>query len=175
MILFIFRLLLNLLLLIGIILPLEILGWIVLLPVVYIYRTRFKLPYFLRWFDNADVYDAFGRNSVTYTDIVLTKSCMYRYYWLAFRNPLNYFGYKILGFKSDIDIPESHVGDSVGKTEGWSYIELSNGTYEYYLIHKWNSTHCLRFRMGWKLQDTKKGDWVQWVLVLQPYRSYGGL
>lgn len=160
----------NLLLLLLINIPLEILGWIILLPVCFLSKKD-KLPVILRWFDNADLY--IDRDTSTYLNVI--KSGWFnRYCWLAFRNPCNYFGYKILGFKSNFSIPRSPVGDSAGYVPGLFYIEHS-GYYEYYYIKKWSATKCFRFRMGWKLSNTDAGDWVQRVFVIQPYKSYTGV
>ena len=181
MIKFLLRLIKNVSILLAIILPLEILGWIILAPIVYINQRLLiqnqsvKLPKCFRWFDNADIYEEFGRNPITYYKDVVPKGWLYRYYWLAFRNPLNYFGYAVLGYKALTDIPSQPIGDSAGKTAGWFLTELETGQYEYYFIHKWNDTHCFRFRLGHKLQDTKKGEYCQWVMIFQPYRSYGGI
>ncbi len=178
---FLFRLLKHSLILLCVLLPLEVVGWLVLLPVIYfnqhrlIYGGSIKLPKLFRWFDNADIYEEFGRNPITYFKDVVPSGVWYRYYWLAFRNPLNYFGYKVLGWKADINIPGSAVGDSSGDHAGIFRITHIPPVYEYYLIHKWSATKCLRFRLGWKLQNTKCGEWCQWVLVFQPYRSYGGI
>jgi hypothetical protein len=173
---FLLRLIKHISILLFVLLPLEVFGWIVVLPVCFLSRKS-SLPRVFRWFDNADIYPEFNRNPITYLKDVIPKGVLYRYYWLALRNPLNYFGYKILGWKSDRDIVASIIGDSANKRPGYDYIEVNDkgSHYEYYYIHKWNSTHCFRFRMGWKLQDTKVGDWVQWVLVIQPYKSYSGI
>lgn len=190
MIKFIYRLIKHLLILLFVLLPLEIIGWAILLPIVY-YNQRsiqnnmqysLKLPYLFRWFDNADIYSEFNRDSTTYLCNVVPKGVLYRYYWLAFRNPINYFGYKVLGFQwkdpLGADLVNNDIGDSVGQQAGLSIIGVTLNNkkyYEYYFIYKWSQTKCLRFRLGWKLQNTKNNDWVQWVLVFQPYRSYGGL
>jgi hypothetical protein len=132
-----------------------------------------KLPALFRWFDNADIYDEFNRNPITYLSQVVPSGILGRYYWLAIRNPLNYFGYKVLGYKASREIAGSPIGDTGGKTPGFVHYEY-DGVYEYYYIKKWSATKCLRFRLGWKLQGTKAGSWAQWVLVLQPYKAYWG-
>src|ERR1043165_4732976 len=86
----------------SILLPLQLLGAIILLfyiPIhVYLIKTslrrRIELPYVLRWFDNADLY--VGRDTSTYLKVFGT-GVWGLYVWLAWRNPLNYFGYKVLG------------------------------------------------------------------------------
>lgn len=176
---FIYRLVLNILMLVFVSLPLELLGIIILLPVVYWNQRKLlsggscQLPYILRWFDCADIYSKFKRDPFTYFARVIPNGVLYRYYWLALRNPCNYFGYNVLGFRSDLDIPSTDIGDMTGGQPGLHTVE-SQGRYEYYLIYKWNDKKCFRFRMGWKLSDTKTGDFVQRVFVVQPYKDYFG-
>lgn len=139
----------------------------------------YRMPYLLRWFDCADWY--IGRNTETIQTVHL-YSFWYRYYWLALRNPCNYFGYKYLGYKVPelMEIEgngEYGIGDSAGKEPGLLWTEVNNEVYEYYYIKKWNDTHCLRFRMGWKIGvpfGNLPGSYIQWVLVLQPWKSYSG-
>ncbi len=179
MVKFILRLLKNVGLLVFILWPLELLGILILLPIIALNQRQLsskgsiKLPVCFRWFDNADIYEEFNRNSVTYLSKVVPEGVLYRYYWLAIRNPLNYFGYKVLGYKATRAIAGSPIGDDNGKTPGYVVYDVDN-VYEYYYIKKWSATKCLRFRLGWKLQNTKAGEWAQWVLVLQPYKDYWG-
>jgi hypothetical protein len=148
------------------------------------------LPRYLRWFDNADQF--IGRDTSTYYGV--TKSGKWnRYVWLAFRNPLNYFGYKILGVEV-IESPKledvwvhgnaitlTEVGDRKGEKSGVYYVEITiagKTYYEYHMIQKWSTTKCLRFRMGHKICDPSSnttGSIIQWVFVLQPYKDYAGL
>lgn len=148
------------------------------------------MPYFLRWFDNADMY--IGRDASTYLNECL-KGRWARYKWLAWRNPCNYFGYKHLAFVFNacgeytvIDQSKFDVGNTTGAREGFRYIEYHqadpvkypkiNTYYEYYLIKKWSHTKCFRFRMGWKIANNsnKPGDYCQWVFAIQPYIDYSG-
>ena len=170
MINFLIRLIINILLLLLVNLPLEVIGWVILLPTCLLSKEN-QLPSYLKWFDNADLY--LGRDASTYLSVV-SSGWWSRYVWLAFRNPCNYFGYKVLGFIASFSVPRSSVGDSAGDVPGLFHIEQS-GYYEYYYIKKWSSTKCFRFRMGWKLSDTKSGDWVERVFVIQPYKSYTGV
>jgi hypothetical protein len=169
--------------------PLQLVGIVVLAVYLPIHkflvqkgiRKTVKLPYFLRWFDNADIY--IGRNAETYLN-VFGSTTYALYTWLAFRNPLNYFGYKVLGVEvnSVPKVIETNyqylVGDNTGKTEGFFYQELTvrgKRYYEYYYIKKWSPTKCLRFRLGYKFGKPYFQYTVQQVIVLQFYKSYSGL
>lgn len=183
MIIFLIRLIKHLSILLLISLPLELLGAIILLPVI-IYCQRKgqeKLPGVLKWFDCFDLYS--NRDTSTYLSIV-AQGAFKRYLWLAFRNPCNYFGYKVLGIDCEGYLKqESLNGDIlVGDTrkDGLMVQEVvidSKVYYEYYLIYKWNHTKCLRFRMGWKIGDlysNRFGSLIEQVFVLQPYKDYSG-
>lgn len=170
--------------------PLQLIGIIILLPVCLYQGTSLKpLPKLLRWFDNADQF--VGRNTDTYFDIY-RSGWWNRYIWMAFRNPLNYFGYSILGYKvkdlvSDYGGNENYsVGDGVENIEGFLNTEVSFGLwdeeeiYEYYYIKAYNFfglRKCFRFRMGYKIGDPyniKIGDVIQSVMVIQPFMTYSG-
>jgi hypothetical protein len=173
-------------------LPLTVLGILILLPVVCIYDIG-KLPAVLRWFDSADPY--VGRDTSVITQLnqnpetskyFFVNKILTKYNWLAFRNPINYFSYKYLGFQWDSPTlvttsGSSKVGDSAGKVPGLYYIEVIQNDrthYEYYFIYKLSSTRCIRARMGHKIgqfESNKKGDYVQQVLVIQPFKSYSGV
>ena len=150
-----------------------------------------KLPFLLRWFDGADQY--FGRNTEVY-DKVMRGNAWQKYCWLAWRNPLNYFGYRYLGFKIsdkaeivlDSRIANNsrlQVGDGVNKCPGTVYIEIdSNGSkyFEFYKIVKYSffgSTKCLRIRFGWKIGQDRpiESGYCQWVFVISPFHSYNGI
>ncbi len=188
---FTYRLLKGLSTLLFVLLPLEVLGWVLLLPVTYLQGTSLQpLPRFLRWYDNADSF--VGRDVSTYMG-VYASGWFNRYSWLAFRNPLNYMGYLVLGaniesvkskkiskiYASRLD-PNIQIGDAHNKQPGLFYMELVDGNdklyYEYYYIHQWSETTCLRFRLGHKLgQDEDCTGWSQFVIVLQPRKSYSGI
>lgn len=182
-ILFLYRLLKQLVILFCIIFPLQILGALIL-PVALLLVGQSNLPRFLRWFDNADIY--IGRDSSVY-ESVKSSGLWNRYVWLAFRNPLNYFGYKVLGVqvKTAIEaIYETMSALNVGDTTetGFYYAEaIIDGSryYEYYWVISYPllPTYCFRFRMGHKLkklQDNKIGDYIQFVMVISPFHSYSG-
>src|SRR5690349_2988503 len=109
MILFIYRLIKRVLQWVIILLPLMLLGFIVLAVVLpFIPKDTEVLPKWLRWFDNYSGY----RNEYPIGD-GLSGDPDYRirrrldghknlYWerlnWLALRNPVNYFNYKVLGY-----------------------------------------------------------------------------
>lgn len=191
--------------------PLQLIGSIALLVYLPIHRknnpirqglpanVQMQLPKILRWFDNADIYPEIGRDYYTYTTIYM-GSFWQHYTWLAWRNPINYFNYKYLGFR----IPKSYkviqrvqnppsvneIGDAHDCIPGYYYVEIEtdSGTYyEYYYIFAYTSIlgiyklaapKCFRFRMGWKLGQDKifiQDEWVQDVFVISPVRSFRGL
>ena len=191
MIKFLIRLIKHLLIFLVLSIPLQLFGAMILLAVLPMQRSKglINLPYFLRWFDNADIY--LGRNTETYEKI--TKgSFLQHYLWLAWRNPTNYFNYAILGFylkspvvteylckimNNNTVIENSSIGDSTGDTSGIYYEEILVGTntyYEYYAVFKWTSAHCMRFRMGYKLGQALSEGWTEEVLVVSPWHSYSG-
>lgn len=182
---FISRLIKHLTILILVCIPLEILGILILLPICWFSRNSIYLPKALRWFDNADLY--VGRDPKVYLE-VCQKGTLYRYYWLALRNPLNYFGYTRLGvcLKTEIKalyetISTPPVGDTTkaGLYRCEALIDEKR-YFEYYLIYKYPfwPTLCFRFRMGHKLKmikDNKLGDYIQFVMVISPFHSYTGV
>jgi len=192
MIKFIYRLVKEILSFLCIQLPLQLLGAVILLPVCYFYKIG-KLPRVLRWFDSADPF--VGRdtsvidrlNDYPETSPYFRYSAYWtRYNWLAWRNPLNYFGYKYLGYyftgQEKYKITGNpDVGDSRGSSPGLKIIEVKvDGivkAYEYYYIHKWSDTTCFRFRLGVKIGDwnNPKGTFAQGVFVISPYKSYSGV
>lgn len=184
MVKFLLRLIKHLSILVLVSIPLQLLGIIILLPVVVYchYTCNTKLPKCIAWFDSFDLYS--DRDKSVYLQVI-ESGILKRYIWLAFRNPLNYFGYKVLGIQVG-DIPlkqlyyhgDRNVGD--GSYPGFYSQEVEiNGHsyYEYYLIVLWSPTKCLRFRMGYKigtLTTNPPGSYIQQVCVLQPYKDYWG-
>lgn len=183
---FTLRLTKHLFILICVTLPLQLVGVIILLPVCYVVGPN-PLPKYLRWFDNADQY--IQRDTSTYF-AVRDSGILNMYYWLSIRNPLNYFGYMILGFKQSDSLTTQtfytgfssvDVGDSPGKHSGLLYSELNHDNkiyYEYYYINKYvlfDTTYCFRFRLGHKLGFVKPTDeYIQYVTVISPFHSYNG-
>lgn len=157
---------------------LQLPGTLILLIVCAFYDIG-KLPKYLRWYDSADPF--IGRDISVITRIN-TEGYWSKYCWLAWRNPVNYFGYVVQGYLfkgvEKYTIKENlNVGDSTEDVPGLKIIELDTGIYEYAYIHKWSQTTCLRLRFGWKIGDlsNKPGFYIQRCFVIQPYKSYSGL
>lgn len=161
-------------------LPLTLIGIVILYPFMK-NAVIGHFPAYLRWFDSADTY--VGRDVTTIT-LKNNESQWNKYWWVAIRNPINYFTYKYLSFDwKDVTIlrlGNFNVGDSRNKVPGICYTEVfSDGDvyYEYYVIVKFNENWCFRFRMGYKIGDPETnalGTIQQQVLVLQPVKSYTG-
>lgn len=112
---------------------LQIPGSIILGIYFLINPVTIKLPLWLRWFDGADQY--FGRDTSVY-DAIMKESAWQKYIWLAWRNPLNYFGYKYLGINISDKVQivldsrtannsSLQVGDGVNKCSGTVYTEIA--------------------------------------------------
>lgn len=192
MLLAIFRFVTQLLKFLIVVLPLMIAGWFILaILLLFIPNNDTKLPALFRWFDNVDGY--IGRDTSVF-DAVCAQGWWARYCWMAWRNPINYFGYMYLGFQFtsggkylSVDPSQFNVGDT--SQAGFRYIEYEqNDTsidaimlggkiyYEYCYIKKWSATKCLRFRFGWKIVNNSNpiGSYCQWVFVFQPHKAYTG-
>lgn len=176
---FILRFCFHLSLFLFILCPLQLLGGIILLPTSYLVKNN-PLPTWLKWFDNADQY--VGRDTSVYF-AVRSSGWWNNYLWLAWRNPLNYFGYQVLGFIiqqgfiQTVYSGSANVGDGTGQLSGFYFSEVEqNGStyYEYYFIIKYSTTTCFRFRMGHKIGSALPGVLCQFVGVISPYHSYNG-
>lgn len=169
-------------------LPMQLIGMI-LLAIALPFCKSPQLPYILRWFDLADFY--VGRDPVTYLTQIVPKGWKERWYWIAWRNPCNYFAYKYLGIPANTVLtlnerspsdPASYdlVGDATGKTGGLAYSEYKAGSrtyYEYYYVLPYTifgARKCFRFRMGWKIGGEPTGEPIQQVFVISPIRDYRG-
>lgn len=164
------------------VIPLMILGWLILpFVLLFVPKNQIRLPAVFKWFDSVDSY--IGRDTSVYQS-VCQQGYWARYTWIAFRNPINYVGYKVLGFQFNgtemyyrYDPKQFDIGDT--SREGFRSIEVmkdKNFYYEYYWIKKWSQTKCLRIRIGWKIVNNLNpiGSWCQWVLVFQPWKDYSG-
>lgn len=211
MIKFIYRLIKTLAIFLCISLPLQLVGIILLLPYIpyhynYVSKNQpksWKLPYLLRWFDSADLYEEFGRNPVTYLTKVLPLGWFKMYTWLTFRNPINYFSYAMLAVcpketvktlslviiaQAPLQGPYGqktpNIGDSGNDIAGYQYVEyeIDGGVYyEYYWVWQYQSKlligKCFRLRVGFKLglpHEVRVGQWVQDVFNVQPFATYSG-
>lgn len=177
----------HLLLFLLVILPLQLIGALLIIPSCILQEPTalIPLPKFLKWFDNADQY--VGRNTQTYMAVYASGKWA-RYCWLAWRNPLNYFGYTILGIEIDQslkvldDSPKDiDIGDTTHSGTYTGLISLGNKQYwELYKIIPYSlfgNKLCLRIRLGWKLEhtsDLKVGQRCEWVFVISPFHAYTG-
>ena len=158
-------------------LPLELVG-IVLLGIII--PLNLKVPL---WYTN---YHNEGPEAIG-----LEPTKWNTYVWLAWRNPLNYFQYAILGWEypGSILLPQAelhyigntNVGDD--SAEGFLRIEAvtwgdKSVSYEYYYIKAYTifgQRKCIRFRMGHKLKNLVVRETAQWVLVFNPVMGYSGV
>lgn len=179
---FLLRLLKHITVFLLVCVPLQLLGIILILPVVY-FSKDYQLPYLFRWFDCADFY--VNRDTSTYIALVDSGSKWNRYTWLAFRNPINYFDYQYLGYKwtgQEVYTTYSSIEDTIGDGSfgGIRHIEVDSGIYEYYYIKPYrilNLSLCIRFRIGWKIKnmDNPTGKYSQWCLTFNPFQPYTGI
>lgn len=166
--LFTYRLLKHLSILLFISIPLQATS-IIVVPLVLLYIGYDpKFPAWLKWFDSADHW--IGRNTETY-DHVIAEGFWSRWAWLSLRNPCNYFGYTVLGFKVIDRI--SLIDHGVRGHMHWSTWNVDGKLYyEYDMERPWSATKCFRMRIGYKLGNigsTNIGDWCQGVFRIQPY------
>lgn len=181
---FIYRLLINILKFLLISLPLQLIGSICLLVYLPFHRKKvketnssIKLPYLLRWFDCADLYLEFKRNNTTYLKVYGSGfwSC---YFWLAWRNPINYFSYKYLGFYLN-DFTKKSIVKQEGNVKnknhpGYYFIEIESNNkiyYEYYYAFKFLKNKLFIFRLGWKIIPAKNNEFVQDVFMINPLKT----
>lgn len=180
------RTLLSFICFLGIELPLQLIGMIVLLPLCAFYDIG-KLPRVFRYFDSADPFVGRDTSVIDLLNTVPALSPYYvinpywtKYNWLAIRNPLNYFQYSVLGFqftgKEQMSISgDPNVGDNTGKVPGFKHIEMDDGHYEYLLVKRIGQKACIYIRIGHKIgkDDNKAGDWCQKVFTVS-YRAFSG-
>lgn len=176
--------------------PLQLVG-ILMLPFIlpFISKDSETLPSIFRWFDNAEIPLGIGSQDdglagpkyyrdpaiasykkFLFSDYLALLLC--RYIWLAFRNPINYFQYKVIGIcipKEGIEVVQlgnPRIGNKSGDVSGVSHliIKISNKTYyDYYKVIKLWSGRCLRIRLGHKLdkpEECTPGQYKQFVCTL---------
>lgn len=189
----ILRIIKHLVVYLVIILPLELIGLIVLLLVLpFLSKDREDLPRLVRWFDNHELYtkqdiqdgiDGLAgdipfrkkNNIYPYGPYNYLRNLWHRYNWLALRNPLNYFQYKVLGRKrKDVSILKKlvgspFVGDLKGQKQGLRYMELDDNIWEIYYVKRLYGSRGLRVRIGYKI--SKDNKYCQWVLVINPFKK----
>ena len=149
------------------------LSGIVILPFVLLFVPKSKevLPDAFAWFDNHEIRLKQGSmddglaGPAYYRDDMVKKYGLYltRYIWLAFRNPVNYFQYSVLGFlvdrttKFDVTKYGPQVGNQEGDKAGLSVLVATDSdgesTADIYYVVKLTKARCLRIRIGHKLKD----------------------
>ncbi len=178
-------------------LPLMVLGTAVLAIVLpFIPASAETLPKALAWFDNYSgralgypAGDGLSGDPTYRAKRFLeghTNQLWERYYWLALRNPINYFDYTILGhtYGEAVGITalilegSMSVSDAPPVTPGFKYLELDdNGTtlYEYYYVSKaytlFGHKYEFKVRFGHKIgniHEATPGQTTQWVFDINP-------
>lgn len=198
-----YRIALHTIKLLFIKIPMQILGMIILAPVLlFIPKDREHLPRVLRWFDNADYYrkpkgsliDGLSGDPGFRAQYKDPTAWWPRYYWLAIRNPINYFQYYKLGkaynledvnmiwktgnrYTSDWIRDKSIPNDGLFQAE----VTISGKVYwELYWVYNWSDDRCLRLRLGWKINQVPEKileDQVtesrhfQFTFNLHPYKE----
>lgn len=167
---------------------LQLAGALILLPVVYLQPIgTLRIPSYLKWLDAADSY--LGRDTSVY-QAVSNSGKWNRYTWLAWRNPINYFNFAILGFQIKNSITHQYnyqsvegaqIGNSTGQQPGRQHSEADidgDIRFQYLLIYRYSSTRCIRFIMGHKIDRTYRlrfGEWIPWRLTFNPFCTYSGI
>lgn len=100
-----------------------------------------------------------------------------RWLWL-WRNPAHGFKREYLGFRPAAGYAYSFSGDQATGNrplhEGWVFrkaVNLDEKTaFQFYLVHAWSETRCLRINLGWKLwANPKVGADAQHVCSINPF------
>ena len=169
-------------------------------------RDREYLPRMFRWWDNHERYFEGNKSDdgLSGPDYIRNKwrnptGWLARFYWLALRNPANYFQYAYLGrirntpyrtmrvrgcvFQEDGSKNRTNpqkllsVGTHTWNRRGYYYQEVINGAetlWELYMVWPLYKKWHFRLRMGWKLggiySQKKEGDGIQWVLAITPLK-----
>lgn len=131
---------------------------VILAPVLALFRQADdRLPAWLSWFQQPDTPCcgdvAFHANQMSWTSS--------KYLWTVFwqwRNPAYGFDASVLGAQVLDGFVYSSCGDElVGNSplhNGWVFrkMVIGNVTYwQFYFVHGWTDTKCLRVNLGWKL------------------------
>src|SRR5690606_22399774 len=109
-----------------------------------------------------------------------------RFHWLAIRNPINYFQYKVLGRELSVNNSikkikgDLKVGTHDWNTRGYYYQEVENDgetLWELYVVYPLFKNYHFRLRMGWKIggyfSRRSPGEHMQWVLAITPFKKLG--
>ena len=179
----------HILILLLVKLPLQILGLPILaIALLFVPRDKEVLPKFLRWFDNYELHlRDDGDDGLSGPHYIRSKwkdptGWLARFNWLALRNPVNYFQYKVLGFKTEGDwaakVENPNVGTHSYNVRGVRKTELTNGDgkkyWEYYAVIPLLKSWHFRARLGYKIgdiTDLHDDEWVQWVFSVTPLKK----
>jgi hypothetical protein len=170
----------------------------------FVPKDKEVLPKAFRWFDNADAHVVHWKpvpdglcGDIPYrvrrAEQGHTNLFWERYYWLALRNPMNYFSVKYLGlpyvenFRIFGNTETSDQGESgyVFK-EGFSdhdaltsipCVHSKSNCAEFYYVKAYKlfgKDLCIRFRVGHKLPHTLKGVLIHagFVFTFNPFMPY---
>jgi hypothetical protein len=195
MLIWTYRIIKHLLIYLVVLTPLEIIGLIILFPVLlFVSKDSYSLPKYLAWFDN-DTLDgingsySFRKDMKTRAedDPSFLRLAYARYVWIALRNPLNSFQYQKLGIPLMLQIgPTRHLGDTnvgdmdycgteitevdIFDTKVRTYWELY--TIIPYRVPFYKQPLCIRIRLGWKLTSIR--GIAQFALVFNPVMPFRG-
>ena len=152
-------------------LPLTLIGIPVLaIALLFIPREATELPRYLKWFDSWDV--GLQGNGRYYDELKDKTGWWGRFNWLALRNPINYFNYKVMGCK-----PDSGYMWYIKTGDLSSYTEVSSGNkiyYEYFYEKPYtvfNSQRIFHFKLGWKFGGRAHKGVYEWALQVQPWKT----
>lgn len=131
---------------------------VVLAPIIALFRQADdRLPGWLSWFQQPDTPccgdAAFHTNQIAWT----TNKYLWTVFW-QWRNPAYGFDATVLGVKIPNNFTYTSCGDELVSNSplhnGYVFrkILVDNKTYwQFYFVHGWTTTKCLRVNLGWKL------------------------
>lgn len=185
----------HLLVLLFVVVPLLLLApFITAIALCFTKPEDNQLPRFARWFDNHD-HEGDGLNGYYKWKIDHPNytSRYVRWLWLL-RNPINTFGYEVLGrqypsdyrrqevrrYQTKLDTTITKIGnnDRAGLRYTELYDQSENIIWELYYVHSYGNGNCMRIRIGWKIGEpleTAPGEHMQWCFVVSPYVAFRGV
>ena len=142
----------------------------------FLVRDNGYLPDWLSWFQTPDN-PAFGDRQFHGTQMSWTRS---KYLWTVFwlwRNPAYGFDFTVLGMPVLPGFVVKRWGDDMTSNSplhnGWVFRRLIIGCesyWQFYLVHAWTETKCLRINLGWKLWgDLQIGQVRPLVISFNPW------
>ena len=172
----------HLLVFVFVVLPLILIGIPVLaIVLLFVKRDAVRLPSAFKWWDNHDSYGKPEKNPPDGLSGNPTKNDWWsRFYWLALRNPLNYFQYRKLGFQHPIPVAHQYYNNGIAYPDGVvqdlfmhkRYKINGKDYFEIFYIKTFGSSRYLRLRIGWKIEQFNyMSPDRQWVFSLTPFRK----